>query len=204
MNINKKKFISLIFIVVMFSVLTAASQILAVRFYRKAVKEMHEKNYHKAIEYFNKVIEIEPTAIGDFYKDTFHKRGYAKIQLGDFTGAIEDYDKALKLKPKTASIYYNKGDAQYNLENYREAIQDYDKAIEIKPSLAQAYVNRGIAYSHLGQYEKAIADYEKGLELNPKIDNKPSFFQRLFSNDPNTEKGIRQHLEFLKQKVKDS
>jgi hypothetical protein len=27
--------------------------------------------------------------------------------------------------------------------------------------------------------------------------------KRLFSNDPNTDKGIRKHLEFLKQKVKE-
>jgi tetratricopeptide (TPR) repeat protein len=71
------------------------------------------------------------------------------------------------------------------------------------PKLANAYINRAIAYSHLGEYEKAIADYEKGLELDPKADNKPGFFQRLFSNDPNTDKGIRKHLEYLKQKVKE-
>jgi tetratricopeptide (TPR) repeat protein len=87
---------------------------------------------------------------------------------------------------------------------YEEALKDYNKAIEIKPTLASAYVNRGIAYSHLGQYEKAIADYEKGLELDPEIDDPPGFIKRLFSNDPNTDKGIRKHLEFLKQKVKDS
>jgi hypothetical protein len=46
-------------------------------------------------------------------------------------------------------------------------------------------------------------DYEKGLELDPKIDNKPGFMKRLFSNEPNTDKGIRKHLEYLKQQVKD-
>jgi tetratricopeptide (TPR) repeat protein len=69
--------------------------------------------------------------------------------------------------------------------------------------LANAYINRASAYSHLGAYEKAIVDYEKGLELDPKIDNKPGFMKRLFSNEPNTDKGIRKHLEYLKQQVKD-
>ena len=71
-------------------------------------------------------------------------------------------------------------------------------------TLANVYINRGSTYSHLGQYEKAIADYEKGLELDPEIDDPPSFFQRLFSNKPNTDKGIRKHLESLKEKVKES
>jgi tetratricopeptide (TPR) repeat protein len=84
---------------------------------------------------------------------------------------------------------------------YEESIEDYDTVLEIDPKLANAYINRGSAYSHLGEYEKAIADYEKGLELDPKADNKPGIFKRLFSNDPNTEKGIRKYLEYLKQQV---
>ena len=43
----------------------------------------------------------------------------------------------------------------------------------------------------------------KAWNLDPKIDNPPSFVKRLFSDDPPTEKGIRKHLEFLKQKVKE-
>ena len=58
--------------------------------------------------------------------------------------------------------------------------------------------------AELATYKEAIADYEKGLELDPKIDDKPGFIKRLFSNEPNTERGIRKHLEFLKQKVKES
>jgi tetratricopeptide (TPR) repeat protein len=89
------------------------------------------------------------------------------------------------------------------LGRYQEALEDYDKAIEIDSKLANAYVNRGSAYSHLGATEKAIADYEKGLELDPKIDDPPGFVKRLFSDDPPTDKGIRKHLEYIKQKVKE-
>jgi len=78
-----------------------------------------------------------------------------------------------------------------------------EPAIEIDPKLANAYANRGSAYSHLGHYKKAIADYEMALELDPKIDEAPSFMDRLFSNEPNTDKGIRKHLEYLRQKAKD-
>ena len=90
------------------------------------------------------------------------------------------------------------------LGRYEDALQDYDRALEIDPNLANGYINRGSAYSHLGQYEKAIADYEKGLELDPEIDEPPGFLKRLFSNEPNTDKGIRKHLEYLKQQAKNS
>ena len=117
--------------------------------------------------------------------------------------ALQDFNRAIKMKPDRADGYLGRANALNTMQRYREALQDYDKAIELNPGLANAYVNRAVAYSHLEEFKKAITDYEKGLELDPKIDNPPGFVKRLFSNEPNTDKGIRKHLEFLKQKVKD-
>jgi len=117
--------------------------------------------------------------------------------------ALEDFNRAIQLEPQLPDGYLGRANTLNTIGRYEEALQDYDRAIEIDPNQANAYINRGSAFSHLGQYEKAIADYEKGLELDPKIDDPPGFMQRLFSNEPNTDKGIRKHLEYLKQKVKD-
>jgi tetratricopeptide (TPR) repeat protein len=76
--------------------------------------------------------------------------------------------------------------------------------LELDPNIANAYANRGIAYAHLGEIDKAIADYEKALALDPKIDDKPGFVKRLFDNVPNTDKGIRRHLEALKKQKQQS
>jgi tetratricopeptide (TPR) repeat protein len=130
--------------------------------------------------------------------------GASNLNRGRTERALEDFNRAIKVDPTHQDGYLGRADTLNTMGLYEESLKDYNKALEIKPTLAKAYVNRAIAYSHLGQYEKAIADYEKGLELDPEIDDKPSFFKRLFSNDPNTVKGIRDHLEFLKQKVKDS
>jgi len=117
--------------------------------------------------------------------------------------ALEDFNRAIRLGPELIDGYLGRANTLNTMGRYEDALKDYDRALEIDPNNANAYINRGSAYSHLDQYEKAIADYEKGLELDPKIDNPPSFFKRLFSNDPNTDKGIRKHLEYLKQKVKE-
>ena len=127
--------------------------------------------------------------------------GISNLNLNKPQKAYEDFSRAVKIDPNRADGYVGRANTLNTLGRYQEALEDYDKAIEIDPKLANAYVNRGSANSHLGKYEEAIADYEKGLELDPKIDNPPGFFKRLFSNDPNTDKGIRKHLEFLKQKV---
>jgi len=129
--------------------------------------------------------------------------GASHLNTGKPEKALEDYDRAIKIKPHVAAGYLGRANTLQVLGRYEESIADYNKTLEIKSDLANAYVNRGSAYSHLGEYEKAIADYEKGLELDPKIDDKPGFISRLFSNEPNTDKGIRKHLEYLKQVVKE-
>jgi tetratricopeptide (TPR) repeat protein len=129
--------------------------------------------------------------------------GASNLNTGKPEKALEDYNRAIKIKPQVAAGYLGRANTLQVMGRYEESIEDYDKALEIKSDLANAYINRASAYSHLGQYEKAIADYEKGLELEPDIDDKPGFISRLFSNEPNTDKGIRKHLQYLKHVVKE-
>ena len=129
--------------------------------------------------------------------------GVSNLNTGKPEKALEDFNRAIKIDPQLAGGYLGRANTLNTMGRYEESIEDYDIVLEIDPKLANAYINRGSAYSHLEEYEKAIADYEKGLELDPKADNKPGFFKRLFSNDPNTDKGIRKHLEYLKQKVRE-
>ena len=134
------------------------------------------------------------------YKDAVLD-GASNLNRGRTEQALKDFNRAIKIDPAQHDGYLGRADTLNTMGRFEESLPDYNKALEIEPTLANAYINRGIAYSQLGQYEKAIADYEKGLELDPKIDNKPSFLKRLFSDEPNTDKGIRKHLEYLKQQA---
>jgi tetratricopeptide (TPR) repeat protein len=53
--------------------------------------------------------------------------------LGNYTGAIEFYDKALAIYPKNKYALSNKGWALAGLGNYKEAITFFDKALAIDP-----------------------------------------------------------------------
>jgi len=130
--------------------------------------------------------------------------GVSNLNLNKPEKAYEDFNRAIDIDPTRADAYLGRANTLSTLGRYEEALPDYNRAIEIDPELANAYANRGSAHSQTGQYEKAIADYEKALELDPEIDDAPGFLDRLFSDDPNVERGIRNHLEYLRQKVKDS
>ena len=99
--------------------------------------------------------------------------------MGDFQGAISDYDHAIMLKPDYALAYNNRGALKYNKGNISDALTDYNKAISIKPDLIIAYKNRAKCYRKLAELEqdeakkadliaKAEADEKKAESLKKK------------------------------------
>ena len=99
----------------------------------------------------------------------YFRRGVEAHQRGDFDLAIQDYDKAIALKPDHAKAYYNRGVAYGAKGDYDHAIQDYDKAIALKPDHAEAYNNRGVAYWEKGDHDHAIQDYDEAIALRPDL-----------------------------------
>ena len=137
------------------------------------------------------------------YKDALLD-GASNLNRGRTEKALADFNRAVEINPSHFDGYLGRADTLNTMGRYGDAIADYNRALEINPSLAKAYANRAIAYSHLKQYENAIADYEKALQLDPEIDDPPGFVKRLFSNEPNRERGIRKHLEYLKTQTENS
>ena len=58
-------------------------------------------------------------------------KGNAKDSIGDFKGAIEDYNKAIEVNPDYTNAYYNRGIVKYTLGNTDEACLDWHKASEL-------------------------------------------------------------------------
>lgn len=106
----------------------------------------------KAIEYLNNAIKLQ-TDYTDAYI-AYNNRGVAYDDLGQYQRAIEDYNKAIRLKPNNADAYYNRGLAYKELGQYPRAIRDFDQAIRLKPDYADAYYNRGVLY--LLQYNNRV------------------------------------------------
>jgi len=127
--------------------------------------------------------------------------GVAHMNRQKPEAALNDFDRAIAIDPRRFDAHVGRANALNMLGRYTEAVAAYDVALARDNRIANAYVNRAIAHSHLGNYRQAIADYEHGLALDPKIDDPPGIMQRLFSNVPNTDKGIRKHLEYLRSIV---
>lgn len=79
--------------------------------------------------------------------------------------AIADLNKAAKLFPDFAHIYYNRANLQALSGNLPEAFEDYTKAIELDPSFAEAYYNRGVVQLFMKDTRKGCLDLSKAGEL---------------------------------------
>ena len=56
--------------------------------------------------------------------DTYYQRGLVHAQNGELDKAIEDYTKAIALKPNYADAYYNRGGAFLRLGEQEKAESD--------------------------------------------------------------------------------
>ncbi len=139
----------------------------------------------KAIEYYNKVIELDQQFV-----EAYNNRGSAKVALRDTKGAIEDYNKSIELDPQYAEAYNNRGNAKVNLGRKEDAIKDYNKSIELDPQYAEAYNNRGNVKVDLGRKEDAIEDYNRSIELNPQSAN-------AYSNRGNAKMALKNYQDAI-------
>src|SRR5690606_18646491 len=89
---------------------------------KTAESNIEKTNYKEAINNLNTLIGQEPKN-----KEAFIKRGYVKNILGDFYGAIGDYNFALDLDSTSSEALNNRGEAKFNLGDDYGAIEDFDK-----------------------------------------------------------------------------
>ncbi|MCY3639577.1 MAG: tetratricopeptide repeat protein, partial [Gammaproteobacteria bacterium] len=101
-------------------------------------------------------------------------RGALGLWSGDFQGAVQDFDEAIRLNPERAAPYHLRGAAWFGAGNWQRAIRDYDEAIRRDPEDAIAHYSRGMARFWEWDHQGGIEDYGVALGLNP---NNPVIFQ---------------------------
>jgi tetratricopeptide (TPR) repeat protein len=94
-------------------------------------------------------------------------KGYEFDDLGEYTRAIEYYNKALDIDPNYLYALNGKGWALNELGNFKEAIVYYDKALEEDPNYADALNNKGYALYKQDKYQQAIEYFDKALDIDP-------------------------------------
>jgi serine/threonine protein kinase/tetratricopeptide (TPR) repeat protein len=103
---------------------------------------------------------------GEPIADIYRGRGLARVKLGDYLGARDDYTRALQLKPD-ADLYTHRGWAYALAEAWRPAVSDFEEALRLNPHGSEARIGRGLARVMLGSYAPAVEDAEAALQVPP-------------------------------------
>ena len=100
------------------------------------------------------------------YED-YMRSGMNKLkERGELTGAIEDFDEAIKLRPDSENVWFYSGVAKRRVGRYEEAIKSFDEAIKLDAYDAVTWYHRGMAKMELERYEEAVADYDEAIKLD--------------------------------------
>ncbi len=129
---------------------------------------------------YTQIIKQVKEAMAAPYLESAYKKQTTKDASGnyDIAGAINDYEKALKLDD-SATTHLNLGTAYQALNNNVKAISEYEKAISLDKNQSDAYYYLGTVYDTLNRPNQALTNYEKYAKMAPSGANIESAKQRI-------------------------
>jgi tetratricopeptide (TPR) repeat protein len=96
-------------------------------------------------------------------------RGAALHRSGDLQGALQEFDRVIRLSPRSSIAWYNRGLVRRDLRDCRAALADFSRALELEASNFNALYQRGNCLQAVGDYTAAIDDYTRASALPGQI-----------------------------------
>ena len=163
---------------------------LAVRYYELGHEKLKVGDWRGAVDDFTRAIELDAqlqapknshqydgsqSSLSEVYVSdpftaaAYHSRAIARANLGELDEAVDDYQHALRIKPKWAEAYLGLGFVLLDKKDFAGAIDDFSRAIKFKPALVTAHHARGTAFMKQGRMEPAVIDFTSALKLDPRM-----------------------------------
>lgn len=141
---------------------------------RGAQERYCERQFPVAIEYFHKGNLSEAERICCEIIKRCPEGASAMTLLGAIFLQVGNYDKALEVSIKAASInpsdqnnYIHMGLASSYLKDYSSSIKYYQTALEINRNNPLVFYNLGNAYKQIDKHQSAIEAYKNAIRLKP-------------------------------------
>jgi len=101
----------------------------------------------------------------------WHRRSYTYKSEStlEAASALEDFSKAIDIKPGHSQARKYRGLVFLKLNHYQAAIADFNVALETNSFDAEAYRHRSKAHEHVGRYVDAIADFDAAQRIAPPL-----------------------------------
>jgi tetratricopeptide (TPR) repeat protein len=137
---------------------------------RLGVNYNNKGDHSKAIEAFNKLVELKRTPA------SCYKLGVAHDNNGDHREAVEAFQSAIALDASYLKAYYKLADVYAKTENFGEAIRCLTEAVGIDSENPETHFRLGSIHSARGSFDQAIGSLNRVVELDPGY---PGIYQSL-------------------------
>lgn len=129
---------------------------------RLGVTHFDSGNYVAAINCFTKAISFDSTNY-EYYSN----RSLCSFNIKKYSDALNDLDKALKLKPDFPGAYYLRGNVKDKSGDREGALKDFTKELIFNPGCFKCYYNIGNIYMDKKDFPLAIKMFEKAIAVEP-------------------------------------
>jgi tetratricopeptide (TPR) repeat protein len=99
------------------------------------------------------------------------KSSVENLMKGNYSKAIEDSTRAIRIDPDSAVTYVIRARAYFEIDDMDRAIADSTQAIKRDRNNIGAYSIRAGAYVKKGDLDRAVADWKAILKINPDADD---------------------------------
>jgi hypothetical protein len=160
--------------------------------------------YREAIPKFDEAVGLSSGIPNHFW--VYEDRGMARVKVGDYKGALEDFDRCAQNAAckDSASLYEGRGSAKLGSKDFRGALIDYNKFFQLfdKPKdsspgggvdvadlkifrdqrKSKVYKDRGTAKYKLGDKAGACEDYRQSCRLSSDGGNSACNMEKVVCN----------------------
>ncbi|ABX41732.1 MBL fold metallo-hydrolase [Lachnoclostridium phytofermentans] len=144
-----------------------------------------QKDYDKAIECYNKAIQINEN-----HEYPWNGLGNVYNSLKDYDKAIECYNKAIQINENYKNPWNGLGIVYNSLKDYDKAIECYNKAIQINENFINPWNGLGNIYSSQNDYDKAFECYNKAIQIDENQENPWNGLGNVYSFQKDYDKAI--------------
>jgi aminopeptidase N len=98
------------------------------------------------------------------------RRGEQFVEIGDFSNALREYQKALDVNRNSSLAHYRIGELFFKQNNYQSAANEFRSAIDgdLQPKWVEVWsrVNLGNIFDVTGQRDRAVNEYKQALRTH--------------------------------------
>lgn len=106
-------------------------------------------------------------SLGEVSAENYFNLGVTYNNGGNFSKAIEEYDKAVELQTNNAMYWSYHGSVLKKLGRLAEAEVSLNRAVDLDQNCDDAHYNLAAVYAMQGKVEECIKHLKKAIQINP-------------------------------------